>query len=347
MRPRDDDLFAEEQSMPTMSFGDHIEELRVRLILALMGLFVGLLVTCIPVPIPGREWFYLGKWVMETMQSPAQGQLAKFYDDQAKRKAAEAREQEAETPPFTVEVDKAALAATVHEMFPGLEGPPPESFKGQSVALPMTYRKADWITTVNATVERTKALVSLGPLETFMILFMVCIVTGLVVASPWVFYQLWAFVAAGLYRHERNVVLRYLPFSVGLFLAGVLLCFVYVLPFTLNFLLDFNIWLGIEPMLRIADWISFATILPLIFGVCFQTPVVMILLEKIGIFTVEDYRSKRRFAILVIVVASAVITPTGDPFTMTLLAAPMYALYELGIWLIPARKDSDVPLPVA
>ena len=114
-----------------------------------------------------------------------------------------------------------------------------------------------------------------------MIYFGVCMVTGLVIASPWVFYQIWAFIAAGLYRHERHYVKKFIPFSLGLFLGGGFLCFFFVLPYTLQFLLEFNVWLGIEPTLRISEWISFATILPLVFGVCFQTPLVMMLLDRI------------------------------------------------------------------
>ena len=190
------------------------------------------------------------------------------------------------------------------------------------------------IKTVAGVVEPREALVSLAPLETMTIFFMVCVVAGLVLASPWVFYQLWAFVAAGLYRHERHYVTTFLPFSLGLFLTGVLLCFFVVLPITLSFLLEFNVWLGIEPTLRLADWMSFATILPLVFGVCFQTPLVMFFLALIGIFSVEDYRAKRKMAILIIVIAGAVLTPGQDPFSQCLLAAPMILLYELGILLV-------------
>ena len=79
---------------------------------------------------------------------------------------------------------------------------------------------------------------------------------------------------------------------------------------------------------------GFATILPLVFGISFQTPLVMLFLERIGIFTVEDYRAKRKFAILIITITAAVITPGQDPFSMILLAIPMILLYELGILLI-------------
>ena len=185
-----------------------------------------------------------------------------------------------------------------------------------------------------STVQIDQSLVSLAPLETLTIFFMVCLVTGLVLASPWVFYQIWAFVAAGLYRHERKYVKKYLPFSLGLFLGGVFLCFLFVLPITLTFLLQFNVWLGVAPTLRLSEWMSFATILPLIFGLSFQTPLVMLFLERINIFTIDDFRAKRKMAILVITIAAAVLTPGQDPFSMLLLAIPMILLYELGIMMI-------------
>ncbi len=153
-------------------------------------------------------------------------------------------------------------------------------------------------------VERS-AVVTLGPLEGITILFLVCTITGLVITSPWVFYQVWAFVAAGLYRHERHYVLKFLPVSLGLFLAGVFLCFFCVLPVTLGFLLQINVWLKIEPSLRLSEWMGFATILPLVFGICFQTPLVMLFLERVGILQAEDFRKKRKYAILIMVVVAA------------------------------------------
>jgi sec-independent protein translocase protein TatC len=119
-----------------------------------------------------------------------------------------------------------------------------------------------------------------------------------------------------------------------LFLGGVFLCFLLVLPITLSFLLQFNVWLGVAPTLRLSEWMSFATILPLIFGVSFQTPLVMLFLERINIFTIADFRAKRKIAILVITIAAAVLTPGQDPFSMLLLAVPMILLYEMGIVMI-------------
>jgi sec-independent protein translocase protein TatC len=203
----------------------------------------------------------------------------------------------------------------------------------------MRFSSAGMIRAIETNVVQIdQSIVSLAPLETIAIYFMVALISGLVLASPWVFYQGWAFVAAGLYRHERAYVKRFLPFSLGLFLTGVFLCFFLVLPVTLKFLLQFNVYLGVAPTLRLSEWMSFATLLPLIFGLAFQTPLVMLVLERLNIFTVEDFRAKRKFAILIITIAAAVLTPGQDPFSMVLLALPMILLYEFGILLIARGK---------
>ena len=344
MRPTENDLFAEEKSMRSMSFGDHIEELRVHLILGLLGLFVGVLIAFIP-PIGYGRWVFppmnLGQWVMKKMQDPATDALGKFYKIRSKERAAAADERKEVTKPLAFEIDAKSLAVAIQGLYPQLKAPSAPALDG-TVHLSMAIRQSDFIEGVAAAVEPKSALISLAPLETFMIYFGVCMVAGLVIASPWVFYQIWAFIAAGLYRHERHYVKKFLPFSLGLFLGGVFLCFFWVLPYTLQFLLEFNVWLGIEPTLRISEWMSFATILPLVFGVCFQTPLVMMLLTRLGIVTADMYRAKRKFAILIIVVVAAVITPTGDPVTLGLLAVPMIGLYELGILLVRDPKGTDL-----
>jgi sec-independent protein translocase protein TatC len=217
--------------------------------------------------------------------------------------------------------------------------PDPATLKDKTIELPIAFFSSDMIRTVQgSTVQINDSLVSLAPLETLTIYFMVALVSGLVLASPWVFYQGWAFVAAGLYRHERAYVKKFLPFSLGLFLTGVFLCFFAVLPITLTFLLQFNVYLGVAPTLRLSDWMSFATMLPLIFGLSFQTPLVMLVLERLNIFTIDDFRAKRKFAILIITIAAGVLTPGQDPFSMVLLALPMILLYELGILMIGRSK---------
>jgi sec-independent protein translocase protein TatC len=330
--PTDQDLFAEEQAMTTMSFGEHIEELRVRLILALLGLFVGVIVVFLPpMEIASR--------VMRTMQAPAKQALDAFYKKQYDEKVKEAEKVSARTVPLQATIAADEFARMIRGIFPQLPEPAPEALKDKAITLPMQFDAAGVIREVQkSAVQIDQGLVSLGPLETIAIYFMVALVTGLVVASPWVFYQAWAFVAAGLYRHERAYVKKFLPFSLGLFLTGVFLCFFAVLPLTLNFLLQFNIYLGVPPMLRLSEWMSFATLLPLIFGLTFQTPLVMMVLERLNIFTVDDFRAKRKIAILIITIAAALLTPGQDPFSMVLLALPMILLYELGILLVGRRR---------
>ena len=111
---------------------------------------------------------------------------------------------------------------------------------------------------------------------------------------------------------------------------------------TLSFLLQFNVWLGIEPTMRITDWMSFATILPLVFGLSFQTPLIMLFLERVGIIRVEDFRAKRKIAILVIVAAAAILTPGPDVFSQLMLAIPMVLLYELGIIMMAQNKPRAI-----
>jgi sec-independent protein translocase protein TatC len=317
--------------MATMSFGEHIEELRVRLILALLGLFVGVIVVFIPpMDIASR--------VMKTMEAPAKEALDAFYKQQYDEKVASMDKEGAQTLPLRATIAADELARVIREIFPQLPEPDPATLKEKSVTLPMQFPRSGVTREIQVgTVQIDQSIVSLAPLETLAIYFMVALVSGLVLASPWVFYQGWAFVGAGLYRHERAYVKKFLPFSLGLFLGGVFICFFAVLPITLKFLLQFNIYLGVAPTLRLSEWMSFATLLPLIFGLAFQTPLVMMVLERLNIFTVEDFRSKRRFAILIITIAAAILTPGQDPFSMILLALPMVLLYELGIFLVARR----------
>jgi sec-independent protein translocase protein TatC len=331
--PTEHDLFAEEQTMATMSFGEHIEELRVRLILALLGLLVGVIVVFIP-PLD------IGKRVMKSMEAPAKVALDEYYRAEYEKKRVEADSEKAMTPTLRAKIPAGLFLAELGRVIPELHLPDASTLEGQSLNVTLEFQKSDVIgMNQTSVVQSDQSLVSLHPLETPMIYFMVCLVCGLVLASPWVFYQVWAFIAAGLYRHERRYVQRYLPYSLGLFLAGVFLCFFFVLPITLKFLLQFNVWLGVAPTLRLSEWMGFATILPLVFGASFQTPLVMLFLERIHIFTVDDFRAKRKFAIMIMTIVAALLTPGQDPFSMLLLAVPMILLYELGIVLIGHGKS--------
>ncbi len=179
--------------------------------------------------------------------------------------------------------------------------------------------------------------------EPFMIVVKAVLILGLIISSPWVFYQIWNFVASGLYPHERRQVFTYLPFSLGLFFAGAALAFLFVFQPVLDFLFGFNLLLNIDASPRINEWVGFVLFLPVGFGLSFQLPLVMLLLERMGVLTVDAYRNKWRIAILVIFALSMFLTP-ADPTSMLLMAIPLTFLYFGGITLCLHLPRSQSPI---
>ncbi|MCL4108571.1 UNVERIFIED_CONTAM: hypothetical protein GTU68_022873 [Idotea baltica] len=172
----------------------------------------------------------------------------------------------------------------------------------------------------------------------------VSVVAGLVIASPWIFFQAWQFVAAGLFPHERKYVYRFLPLSLGLFLTGAVFCFYLVFPIVLDFLIGFNQWMGVVLRPRLSEYISFALLLPVMFGISFQLPLVMLLVERMGIMTVEGFIKSWRMAVLIIAIASMLMTPS-DPYSMLLMMCPLVVLYFAGIMLCKIKpKEAADPL---
>lgn len=166
--------------------------------------------------------------------------------------------------------------------------------------------------------------------EPFMIWMKAGIMTGLVISSPWIFIQIWNFVAAGLYPHEKNYVYLYMPVSLLLFFGGAALAYLFVFDPVLNFLFLFNESMNAEFIPRLGEWLSFVLILPLGFGIAFQLPLVMLFLNRVGLVTLELYIQQWRVAILSIFVIAMVLTP-ADPYSMLLMALPLCLLYVVGI----------------
>src|SRR5205823_997333 len=166
--------------------------------------------------------------------------------------------------------------------------------------------------------------------EAFMIWMKAALMTGLIMASPYVFFQVWQFIAAGLYPHEKHYVFLYLPISIALFFGGASLAFVFVFDPVLNFLFTFNQGMNADFDPRIGEWLSFVLILPLGFGISFQLPLVMLFLNRIGLVSHDLYVQQWRVAILTIFIIAMVLTP-ADPISMLLMAAPLCVLYLLGI----------------
>jgi sec-independent protein translocase protein TatC len=182
--------------------------------------------------------------------------------------------------------------------------------------------------------------------EAFMIWMKAALITGLILASPYVFYQVWIFVAAGLYPHEKNYVYLYLPISIGLFLGGASLAFVFVFDPVLDFLFLFNKGMNADFDPRIGEWLGFVLILPIGFGLSFQLPLVMLFINRIGLVSVETYIGQWRVAILTIFVVAMVLTP-ADPISMLLMAVPLTLLYVLGIVMCKVMPKGRNPFDEA
>ncbi|NQV27955.1 MAG: twin-arginine translocase subunit TatC [Rhodopirellula sp.] len=224
------------------------------------------------------------------------------------------------------------LAAALHQYDPE-SYPISKPAAGKATEKPFSIRiAAPEFHQLEAVIERQSQAVTLNVQEAFMTYIKVAFIAGLLIASPWVFREIWLFVAAGLYAHERKYIYIYLPMSLLLFTGGAVFCFYAVFPFVLKFLLGFNKLLEVQPQIRLSEWINFAVMLPVMFGVSFQLPLVMLFLERISVFEIVDYREKRRMAILVIAFLSMILTP-ADPMSMLLMMFPLILLYELGIIL--------------
>lgn len=152
---------------------------------------------------------------------------------------------------------------------------------------------------------------------------------GLVLASPIVFYQLWLFVAPGLYKHEKRAVVTFVASSVGLFLAGMAFAYFILLPYVLRFLISFQ---GpFRPLISINEYFDLTLLVLIGLGLIFELPVLVFFLSLIGVVTPKFLWKNMRYAILVITIIAAVITPSPDATTMLIFMAPMVLLYVVGI----------------
>ena len=167
-----------------------------------------------------------------------------------------------------------------------------------------------------------------------MIPFQIAAFAGLVIALPWVAYQLWAFVAPGLTRSERRFGG---PFVLGLGLSfglGVAFAYYVIIPAAIPFLLGFGPLADVPTILNLGQYIITVTLYMAVFGLVFLLPLTMYLLGRIGLVSAPFLSTYRRHAIMLILVLSAIITPTVDPLNLGLMAVPLWVLYELGILLV-------------
>jgi Tat protein translocase TatC len=181
-------------------------------------------------------------------------------------------------------------------------------------------------------INSSPALVNTSPAGPVIYYFKASLIAGLLAAAPVWIWQIWAFIAAGLYKKERRWVLRFAPLSFALFVCGVAFGYLVLLPVALRFMLTFASPDLIQNWITIDSYSSLFMTFTLVLGVAFQLPVVMLGLAKAGIISAEGFRKKRKITILLIFIVAGILTPP-DPVTQPLVAVPLWFLYELGIVL--------------
>lgn len=174
-----------------------------------------------------------------------------------------------------------------------------------------------------------KVLIYTEMTEMFTTYFKVAILTGAAIAMPVLVYQVFAFVGPGLTRKERRWVFALLPLVSVFFLFGVAFGYLVVLPFAVRYLLTFTT--EVQPLIRVSNYFGFVTTVLFWLGLAFETPLIIYMLAKVKLVTVQRLSRYRKYAILAVFIIAAAITPTPDPFNQTLVAIPLYLLYELGI----------------
>jgi len=230
------------ENLKTMSLGDHIEELRARLILIILGLAVGLIL-CL----------FFGKFLIGLLATP--------------------------------------------------------------------FEKATDSTDV------LRHLQTIQPAEGFIVYIKVCLVFGLLITSPWVFWQIWAFVSSGLYRRERKFVYAVAPISALLFTTGAIFFLVIIAPLAMGFFIKFNERLALASNWTFQSYINMVLALTLVFGAAFQMPIAIVFAQMMGLVSIQALGRARKFVILGLVIAAAMATPP-DPISQLALAVPLYVLFE-------------------
>lgn len=174
-------------------------------------------------------------------------------------------------------------------------------------------------------------LVALTPTESFFTAFKIALLVGFVIASPYVFYQIWKFIEPALYEEEKKLVVPFVFFTTVFFISGALFAYFGVLPLAIKFLLTFGYTqLDVEAMISVSSYISFVVRLILAFGITFELPVILSLLARLGLVTPEALSKFRPYFVVAAFTLAALLTPP-DVVSQVFLAMPLIVFYEISI----------------
>lgn len=186
-------------------------------------------------------------------------------------------------------------------------------------------------------------LVNIEVAAQFMIHMKITFICALIVTFPYLVYEVWRFVAPALYEKEKKTVRGAFLFASILFYVGVLVGYTIVFPLMLNFFSGYQVSPDIPNTFSLSSYISMFTSMVMIFGIVFEFPTVALALSSLGLMTKDTLKSFRRHAVCAVLIVAAVITPSGDPFSLMVVSVPLYMLYEFSI-LICRNKKQEVEI---
>lgn len=182
------------------------------------------------------------------------------------------------------------------------------------------------------------SLVNIEVAAQFLIHMKVTLICALILTFPYLIFKIWQFIVPALYENEKKAVRGAFAFSSVLFYIGLAVGYFVIFPLMLNFFAGYQVSATVENTFSLTSYISLLTSMVLTFGIVFEFPTVVAALSAMGVVTRENLRGLRKYAFCITLVLSAIITPSGDPFSMLVTALPLYLLYEFSILICRSGK---------
>lgn len=226
-------------------------------------------------------------------------------------------------------------------------------FKEELFAVILAPKDADFVTyrllySISGLVTEADApdflvqLINTGLAEQFIIHMKAALCAGILCASPYILYQLFRFVSPALYVNERKYVVRVVGGGYAMFALGVAISYFLIFPLTFRFLGTYQVSGDVANLITLDSYISTLVLMCLAMGIVFEIPILSWLFAKLGFLSADFMRRYRKHAIVIILVVAAIITPTSDVFTLSLVALPMWLLYEVSILIVNRTTNKDV-----
>jgi len=338
----------EEQEGLQMSFLDHLDELRRRLIHSALAIAVAF---CVCFAVSDYIFKFLEVPVVKQLKRAKRAQQAKYGQPNINDL------KDGETAQYTFVQDtsvngvKVPIGSTIRVKKITKDNQP-------QLALELPWAVGQSIVPAETTIssilkegeknisydDENSRLVLRGVTSSFMIYMEVALYAGIAFAIPFLLYQIWAFIAPGLYKHERRYVMPLIGMGTVFFILGATFAYTVAFPTACDYLLGLAFEGGFQPLLDAEEYLSLIIMIMLGLGIVFQIPTLSYLLARIGLLTPRMMWKSWRYAVVIIAIISAVLTPTADAFNMIIFATPMLILYFLSIgivWFFGRQRRTD------